>query len=451
MPDTLWDSLGAAPQDGEDPIDLAEPANPPPRLEGEEEAAKGSATAVPTPRFGATEGDDSLGEALGFGGGDEEDPFQALEAASQSDRPANVSVAPQGVPVAKLGPAPSAAPPPRVPAARVPIGAAHTVNATRPEPAPQSVDSGEDKREQGVGVSEPDSYASAHSHPGQGGATPRRGRWSLVAAVAGGLALVAGIGTVAVLKTESAGGERPVRPLPQVPAARPPEAVGERGGPSPAPNAPRAPHMRADMHVFSAALPGSRVGHATAGLLPAGTATETARAPQGVSSLSGSPSSAGAPSAPLSLSAIRQRLGKLERSFKGIELMVGQIARQESALALAVQKNRAAQHHDAMIIARQGREIAHLTWLLHHEPRPAVPPLARRRPAPRPKPKPLVPPVHLVGIIGHTAWIAVPDGALVRLFRGNPIPGTPLSVRVIQADPPLVILSNGVRLREETP
>ena len=153
-------------------------------------------------------------------------------------------------------------------------------------------------------------------------------------------------------------------------------------------------------------------------------------------------------SVPASSHSIASQLARLERSFQGIKFLVGQITQKESALAVAVQKERTTSLRDAAVIARQGREIAHLTWLVHHASRiPVRPP-----PPPNPKPKPVVPPVQLVGIIGHTAWIELPNGALVRIFRGNPIPGTPtLAVRSIQANPPLLVLSNGVHLREAGP
>ena len=155
-------------------------------------------------------------------------------------------------------------------------------------------------------------------------------------------------------------------------------------------------------------------------------------------------------SVPVSSHSIASQLARLERSFQGIKFLVGQITRKESALAVAIQKEQTTSLRDAAVIARQGREIAHLTWLVHHAPHVTVRPPAP--PKPKPKPKPVVPPVQLVGIIGHTAWIELPNGALVRIFRGNPIPGTPtLAVRSIQANPPLLVLSNGVHLREAGP
>jgi hypothetical protein len=277
----------------------------------------------------------------------------------------------------------------------------------------------------------------------------------LVAVIAGAVTLLAGAGTVAFLKSAQPPREPMIHPLPA------PPGVTNTPLPPRQPTAPATPQGARGMPGESLQPPASTPLSPTAAFGTPGSAPNPVSSPQNdtaavsttaaAGSLFASSSPAVTPSpAPAASRSIASQLARLERSFQGITFLVGQITRKESALAAAIQREQTTSVRDAVVIARQGREIAHLTWLVHHAPRITVRPLAS--PKPKPKPKPLVPPVQLVGIIGHAAWIEVPNGALVRIFRGNPIPGTPkLSVRSIQANPPLLVLSNGAHLREAGP
>ena len=412
-------------------------------LDGEVLVEEVPAEGVPPPRFAAAEAESPPDEEEGTGLADTQTDFTG------SHQPAQTPLSP--VAPVSIAPVKSAAP--KVPAPAVPGRSAPSVGAPQKIiPSPEADDRGpvdeeEGEQERGPSVSGPRVAESVT-------AQPRRLSWPLVAAIAGAVMLLAGAGTVAFLKSAQPPVEAMVHPVPAAPGAANtpphphqfivsaplqsvPEAPARPGGPSSA--TPPAPA------VAGLAMPGFVPSSVNAPQNDVVVAPTTAA----VGSVSAVSASNPAP-APASSRSIASQLARLERSFQGITVLVGQITRKESALAAAIQKEQTTSVRDAVVIARQGREIAHLTWLVHHAPHITVRPLAS--PKPKPKPKPLVPPVQLVGIIGHAAWIEVPNGALVRIFRGNPIPGTPkLSVRSIQANPPLLILSNGVPLREAGP
>ncbi len=444
-----WQTLGAKlPGEDEenDRIDIAGFADQyNPDLDGEvlEEAPTGE---VPPPRFVATEAESPLGADEEADLADAHPEVQKTRQPAQSPPP---SVAPVSMP-------PVRPPVPKVAAPVAPVRSAQGAQAPQKStPLPEADDrdlvgEAEGEQERGPGVSGP-----RVTEPTT--AVARRARWPLVAALAGGVALLGGVGTVAFLKSATPAYRPMVHTLP----APPPGATNTRPLPH-QPTAPAMPHGAPGAPVGPGAPPSSTSpapavaalampGSGPRGVYSAQNDTTVLPSTVATGSVSVPLASAVTPSpTPASSHTVASQLARLERSFQGIKFLVGQITRKESALATAIQKEQTTSLRDAAVIARQGREIAHLTWLVHHAPRITVRPLAP--PKPKPKPKPLVPPVQLVGIIGHAAWIEVPNGALVRIFRGNPIPGTPkLSVRSIQANPPLLILSNGVHLREAGP
>ena len=401
-------------------------------LDGEVVAEEAPAEGVPAPRFAPAEAEKPPGEEEGT---DLADTQIALKGSYQ----------------------PVQTPPPHA----VPVSIVPVKSVAPQVPAPQKSIPSLEADDRGLADEEEGRPERGPAVSGPRGAEPtstggRRARWPLVAALAGGVVLLGGVGAVAFWKSATPAyrpmthpvpappGVPNTRPLPHRPpvSAQPPSAPGAPVGlgASPSSNSPI-------LSAAGLAMPGSAPSGVSspqndATVLPMTAATGSVSVPL-ASTVTASPTSA-------SSHTIAGQLARLERSFQGIKSLVGQITQKESALATAIQKEQTTSVRDAAVIARQGREIVHLTWLVHHAPRITVRPLAP--PKPKPKPKPLVPPVQLVGIIGHAAWIEVPNGALVRLFRGNPIPGTPkLSVRSIQANPPLLILSNGVDLREAGP
>ena len=441
-----WQTLGAKlPGEDEenDRMEIAEFADQyNADLDGEVMAEEVPVEGVPPPRFAAAEAESSPDEEEGTGLADTQTDFTG------SHQPAQTPLSP--VAPVSLAPVKSAAP--QVPAPAVSGRSVPGVRGPQKSvPSPEvddrgPVDEEEGDQERGPRVSGP---RMTESVPAQ----PRRSFWPLVAAIAGAVTLLAGAGTVAFLKSAQPPRAPMIHPLPA-----PPGVTNTLLSPR-QPTAPATPQGAPGMLGGSLRPPPSMPLSPTATFGTPGSAPNPVSTPQSdtaavsttaaAGSLSASRSSAGTP-APASSRSIARQLARLERSFQGITFLVGQIARKESALAAAIQKEQMTSVRDAVVIARQGREIAHLTWLVHHVPRITVRPLVS--PKPKPQPKPLVPPVQLVGIIGHAAWIEVPNGALVRIFRGNPIPGTPkLSVRSIQANPPLLILSNGVDLREAGP
>ncbi len=416
-------------------------------LDGEVLVEEVPAEGVPPPRFAAAEAESPPDEEEGTGLADAQTDFTG------SHQPAQTPLSP--VAPVSIAPVKSAAP--KMPAPAVPGRSAQSVRAPQKIiPSPEVADRGpvdeeEGEQERGPGVSGPRMTESVT-------AQTRRSSWPLVAAIAGAVTLLAGAGTVAFLKSAQPPHEPMIHPLPA------PPGVTNMPLPPRQPTAPATPQGAPGMPVESL-QPASTPLSPTAAFGTPGSAPNPVSSPQSdaaaasttaaAGSLSASSSPAVTPSpTPASSRSIASQLARLERSFRGITFLVGQITRKESALAAAIQKEQTTSVRDAVVIARQGREIAHLTWLVHHAPRITVRPLASPKPKlkPKPKPKPLVPPVQLVGIIGHAAWIEVPNGALVRIFRGNPIPGMPkLSVRSIQANPPLLVLSNGAHLREAGP
>ena len=440
-----WQTLGAKrPDEGEegDRIDIAGFADSyNPDLDGE--ALEGAAPAgeVPPPRFGDTESGSPAGEdgemGLEDGHPDLQEPQRPVPTRASAGSPISIMTArapaPKvAAPIAQASSAPTAPMPPK-----------RAVSPQAVEEERGAEEGGEQRRESDT----PDPTREPAS------ARRRQSSWPLVAAIAGAVTLLAGVGTVAFLKSVQPPREPLAQPLPAPPGvttpAPPPrslttpmEPLGATGiRVQPAPPAASASPLSLAASGTSPAAPNPT---------PSPQNTETAVPAAAAAGSLSTPSRSEGPSVsvPASSHSIASQLARLERSFQGIKFLVGQITQKESALAVAVQKERTTSLRDAAVIARQGREIAHLTWLVHHASRiPVRPP-----PPPNPKPKPVVPPVQLVGIIGHTAWIELPNGALVRIFRGNPIPGTPtLAVRSIQANPPLLVLSNGVHLREAGP
>ena len=413
-------------------------------LDGEVLVEEVPAEGVSPPRFAAAEAESPPDEEEGTGLANTQTDFTG------SHQPAQTPLSP----VASVSTAPVKSAAPKGPAPVVPGRSAPGVRAPQKIiPSPEvddrgPVDEEEGDQERGPSVSGPRMTESVT-------AQPRRSSWPLVAAIAGAVTLLAGAGTVAFLKSAQPSREPMVHPLPV------PPGVTNTPLPPRRPTAPATPQGARGMPGESLQPPASTPLSPTAAFGTSGSAPNPVSSPQNDTaavsttaaegSLSASSSSAGTPSpAPASSRSIASHLARLERSFQGIKFIVGQITRKESALATVIQKEQTTSVRDAAVIARQGREIAHLTWLVHHAPRITVHPLAPFKP--KPQQKPLVPPVQLVGIIGHAAWVEVPNGALVRIFRGNPIPGTPkLFVRSIQANPPLLILSNGVDLREAGP
>ena len=414
-------------------------------LDGEVLAEEVPVEGVPPPRFAAAEAesppDEEEGMVLADGHSDLPKPQQPRHIIPPFVAPVSIA------PVRTVAPKTTA-----------PVAPAMSTQSAR---APQKIISSPEADERGPVDEEEGELGREPGVPGPRGAEPptavaHRARWPLVAALAGGVVLLGGVGTVAFLKSATPAHGPVVQPVPAPPAAPNTVPLQRRSMASTEP--PSAPAVPAGLGASSS--PSSAVpvvaGLAIPGSGPSGVsstqndATVLPSTP-GTGSVSVPLASAVAVSAtPASSHTIASQLARLERSFQGIKFLVGQITQKESALATAVQKEQTTSVRDAAVIARQGREIAHLTWLVHHAPRITMHPLAP--PKPKPQPKPLVPPVQLVGIIGHAAWIEVPNGALVRIFRGNPIPGTPkLSVRSIQANPPLLILSNGVDLREAGP
>ena len=413
-------------------------------LDGEVLAEEARAEVVPAPRFAPAEAEKPPGEEEGA---DLADTQIALKGSYQ---PAQTPL-PPAVPVS-IAPVRSVAPKVAVPGAP----AMSTQSARAPQksiPSPEADDRGLTDEEEGRPERGPAVSGPRVTEPARTGA--RRARWPLVAALAAGVVLLGGVGTVAFWKSATPAYRPMAHPVPAPPGAtnmRPlPHQSPVSAQPPSAPGAPvglgASPLSNSPIPSAGLAMPGSAPSGVSSPqndttVLPMTATTGSVSVPL-ASAVTASPTSA-------SSHTISGQLARLERSFQGIKFLVGQITQKESALATAIQKEQTTSVRDAAVIARQGREIAHLTWLVHHAPRIIVHPLAP--PKPKPKPKPLVPPVQLVGIIGHAAWIEVPNGALVRLFRGNPIPGTPkLSVRSIQANPPLLILSNGVDLREAGP
>ena len=437
-----WQTLGAKRPDEdeeEDRIDIAGFADSyNPDLDGG--ALEGAAPAgeVPPPRFGGTESGSPVGEdgemGLEDGHPDLLEPQRAVPTRPPAGSPISITTArapaPKvAAPIAQASSAPTAPMPPK---------RAAPPQATEEEPGTE--EGGEQRRESDT----PDPTREPAS------ARPRRSTWPLVAAVAGVVTLLAGVGTVAFLKSVQPPRQALVQPLPAPPGvttpASPPRSL----------TTPVEPPGAAGIRVQPAPPAASAASAPPLSLAPNPTPspqnTETAVPAAAAAGSLSTPSRSEGPAVSVRASShsIASQLARLERSFQGIKFLVGQITRKESALAVAIQKEQTTSLRDAAVIARQGREIAHLTWLVHHAPRSTVrPPAPPKR---KPKPKPVVPPVQLVGIIGHTAWIELPNGALVRIFRGNPIPGTPtLAVRSIQANPPLLVLSNGVHLREAGP
>ena len=440
-----WQTLGAKRPDEDeegDRIDIAGFADSyNPDLDGE--ALEGAAPAgeVPPPRFAATESGNPAGEDEEVGLADTRldlrEPQRPVQARPPAGSPISITTArapaPKvAAPIAQASPVPTAPMPPK---------------RTAPPQAVEEERGAEEGSEQGRESDTPDPTREPAS------ARRRQSSWPLVAAVAGAVTLLAGVGTVAFLKSVQPPREPLAQPLPSPPGvttpappprslttpAEPPGTTGVRVQPAP-PAASASP----------LSLAASGTPAAAPNPTPSPQNTETAVPAAAAAGSLSTPSRSEGPSVsvPASSHSIASQLARLERSFQGIKFLVGQITRKESALAVAIQKGRTTSLRDAAVIARQGREIAHLTWLVHHASRITV----RLPPPPKPKPKPVMPPVQLVGIIGHTAWIELPNGALVRIFRGNTIPGTPtLAVRSIQANPPLLVLSNGVHLREAGP
>ena len=443
-----WQTLGAKRPDEDeegDRIDIAGFADSyNPDLDGGALEGAGPAGEVPPPRFGATESGITSGEdgemGLEDGHPDLLEPQRAVPTRPPAAPPISITTArapapKAAAPIAQAAPAPIAPMPPK---------------RTVPPQAIEEERGAEEGGEQGQESDTPDPTR------GPASARPRRSSWPLVAAIAGAVTLLAGVGTVAFLKSTQPPREPLAQPLPSPPGVttpappprpltmpvEPPGAAGIRVQPAP-PAASASPLSPPPAAGTPAAGPSPT---------PLPQNTETAVPDANAAGSLSAPNRSEGPSVsvPVSSHSIASQLARLERSFQGIKFLVGQITQKESALAVAIQKEQTTSLRDAAVIARQGREIAHLTWLAHHASRITVRPPAP--PKPKRKPKPLVPPVQLVGIIGHTAWIELPNGALVRIFRGNPIPGTPtLAVRSIQANPPLLVLSNGVHLREAGP
>ena len=437
-----WQTLGAKRPDEDeegDRIDIAGFADSyNPDLDGE--ALEGAAPAgeVPPPRFGGTESGSPAGEDGEMGLEDRrlelQEPQRPAPTRPPAGPPISITIARTAAPkaaasIAQASPAPTAPMPPK-----------RTV-------PPQAIEEERGAEEGGEQGRESDTQGLTQE---PASARPRRSSWPLVAAVVGAVTLLAGVGAVAFLKSVQPPREPLAQPLPAPPGVttpappprslttpvEPPGAAGIRVQPAP-------PLSLAAASGTPAAAPNST---------PSPQNTETAVPAANAAGSLPAPNRSEGPSVSVRASShsIASQLARLERSFQGIKFLVGQITQKESALAVAIQKEQTTSLRDAAVIARQGREIAHLTWLVHHAPHVTVRPPAP--PKPKPKPKPVVPPVQLVGIIGHTAWIELPNGALVRIFRGNPIPGTPtLAVRSIQANPPLLVLSNGVHLREAGP
>ncbi len=435
-----WQTLGAKrPDEGEegDRIDIAGFADSyNPDLDGE--ALEGAAPAgeVSPPRFGGTKSGSPAGEdgemGLEDGHPDLLEPQRAVPTRPPAAPPISITTArapapKAAAPIAQAAPAPIAPMPPK---------------RTVPPQAIEEERGAEEGGEQGQESDTPDPTR------GPASARPRRSSWPLVAAIAGAVTLLAGVGTVAFLKSVQPPRQALVQPLPAPPGVTTP-------APSPRPlTTPAELPGAAGIRVQPAPPAASAASAPPLSLAPNPTPspqnTETAVPAAAAAGSLSTPSRSEGPAVSVQASShsIASQLARLERSFQGIKFLVGQITRKESALAVAIQKEQTTSLRDAAVIARQGREIAHLTWLAHHASRITV----RPPPPPKPKPKPVVPPVQLVGIIGHTAWIELPNGALVRIFRGNTIPGTPtLAVRSIQANPPLLVLSNGVHLREAGP
>ena len=443
-----WQTLGAKRPDEDeegDRIDIAGFADSyNPDLDGEALVGAAPAGEVPPPRFGGTESGSPVGEDGEMGLEDRrlelQEPQRAVPTRPPAGPPISITTArapapKAAAPIAQASPAPTA---------QVPQKMAAPPQAIEEELGAE--EGGEQRRESGTPgpIGEP---ASARR---------RQSSWPLVAAIAGAVTLLAGVGTVAFLKSVQPPREPLAQPLPAPPGvttpalpprplttpAKPPGAAGIRVQPAP-PAASASPLSLPPAAGTPAPAPNPT---------PSPQNTETAVPAANAAGSLPAPNRSEGPSVSVRASShsIASQLARLERSFQGIKFLVGQITQKESALAVAIQKEQTTSLRDAAVIARQGREIAHLTWLVHHAPHVTVRPPAP--PKPKPKPKPVVPPVQLVGIIGHTAWIELPNGALVRIFRGNPIPGTPtLAVRSIQANPPLLVLSNGVHLREAGP
>ena len=414
-------------------------------LDGEGLGEKIPAEGVPAPHFAPAEAEKPPGEEEVTDLADTQIDLKGSHQPAQTPSPPAVPVS---IALVK-----SAAP--QAPVPIIPGRSAQGVRASQKIiPSPEADDRGlvdEDERgpECGPGVSGP-----RVMEPTSTAARPPR--WPLVAALAAGVVLLGGVGIVAFWKSAAPAYRPMAHPVPAPPGAANTLSLPHQpivsAQPDSAPGAPVG--LGAPPSSSSPVSP-------VAGLPLSGSMRRGVYSSQNKATVLPLPATAGSVSVPLSSAVtasptpasshtIASQLARLERSFQGITFLVGQITRKESALATAIQKEQTTSLRDAAVMARQGREIAHLTWLIQHAPRITVRPLAP--PKPKPKPKPLVPPVQLVGIIGHTAWIEVPNGALVRIFRGNPIPGTPkLSVRSIQANPPLLILSNGVPLREAGP
>ena len=440
-----WQTLGAKRPDEDeegDRIDIAGFADSyNPDLDGGALEGAGPAGEVPPPRFAGTESGSPPGEdgemGLEDGHPDLQEPQRPVPTRPPAGSPISITTArapapKAAVPIAQASPASTAPMPPK-----------------RAVP-PQAIEEGLGAEEGGEQGRESDTQGLTQE---PASARPRRSSWPLVAAVVGAVTLLAGVGAVAFLKSVQPPREPLAQPLPAPPGVTTPpppprslttpmEPLGATGiRVQPAPPAASASPLSLAASGTSPAAPNPT---------PSPQNTETAVPAAAAAGSLSTPSRSEGPSVsvPASSHSIASQLARLERSFQGIKFLVGQITRKESALAVAIQKGRTTSLRDAAVIARQGREIAHLTWLVHHASRITV----RLPPPPKPKPKPVMPPVQLVGIIGHTAWIELPNGALVRIFRGNTIPGTPtLAVRSIQANPPLLVLSNGVHLREAGP
>ncbi|MDA8120680.1 MAG: hypothetical protein M0Z85_11750, partial [Gammaproteobacteria bacterium] len=331
-----WQTLGAKrPDEGEegDRIDIAGFADSyNPDLDGE--ALEGAAPAgeVSPPRFGGTKSGSPAGEdgemGLEDGHPDLLEPQRAVPTRPPAAPPISITTArapapKAAAPIAQAAPAPIAPMPPK---------------RTVPPQAIEEERGAEEGGEQGQESDTPDPTR------GPASARPRRSSWPLVAAIAGAVTLLAGVGTVAFLKSTQPPREPLAQPLPSPPGVttpappprpltmpvEPPGAAGIRVQPAP-PAASASPLSLPPAAGTPAPAPNPT---------PSPQNTETAVPAANAAGSLPAPNRSEGPSVSVRASShsIASQLARLERSFQGIKFLVGQITQKESALAVAIQK-----------------------------------------------------------------------------------------------------------------
>ena len=308
--------------------------------------------------------------------------------------------------------------------------------------------------------------------PVKNAAPPRRKTTTLVLAVTAAL-MVVGAGAFVVLQHEHPAEPMPPRPFgspypvarplrappqqptPAMPASPPPTAdnpprIGAAVGPSTSPTetAPAAASSLAPPSGVKTsggaapalsqqqAAPAASSSAMTFAPVPSGQmaatplTTNTLPPPEPMAATA--PTTSSTPAAGPGLRHIRQTL-------KAMEGMVGEMASEASAMQATIQHIEATQRQNRHALLVEHQEILHLAWVMAHHPAPP-PPVVHKKPAP--------PLVRLVGIINHTAWIETTKNRIVRLYPGNTVPGSHITITRITFTPPCLYLSNGTRIKE---